>query len=75
MRANDSRSIENPCCRRCRDRGWTYRDVGAEWPVRRTCTACSDEPEVAYVDRWGHVPVEEPAGDVNDHGDYISDAA
>ena len=70
MRANDSRSIENPRCRQCRDRGWYYIDVGREWPERELCRRCADEP--AY-DRWGHVLIEEPVGDIDDAGRFFLD--
>ena len=68
----DATPVERPRCGQCRDRGWYYIDVGREWPERELCRRCADE--LAY-DRWGHVLVEAPAGDVNDHGDYVGDAA
>ncbi len=69
--------IAPPVCAPCRGRGWVYVTHDDDsWPVKTTCSRCAGQPAHADgLDRWGHVLVEEPAGDVNEFGVFIADAA
>ena len=77
MQIQDStvvRSTERPNCWACRDRGWTFIGDDYSLPIRRTCARCTGLParDLAF---WGMVPTEVPAGDVDEFGVYVDDAA
>jgi hypothetical protein len=57
-------------CSACRGRGWQYVTDDDSWPTKQPCGRCT-----GAFDRWDHALIEEPAGDVDDHGIYVGDAA
>ena len=79
MRANrtataQNRPAERPNCWACHDRGWTFIGDDRSLPIRRSCTYCTDQPAEDF-DFWGMTSAEEPGGDVDESGRFVSDAA
>ncbi len=63
--------IAPPVCAPCRGRGWVYATIDDDsMPIKQTCRRCA-----GTFDRWGHALVEEPAGDVDEAGVFVGDAA
>jgi len=66
--------IAPPVCAPCRGRGWVYAGDDDSPPSKVACGRCGGQPALAAgLDRWRHVLVEEPAGDVDDDGRFSLD--
>lgn len=63
--------VAPPVCAPCRGRGWVYATIDDDsMPIKQSCRRCA-----GAFDRWGHVPIEELAGDLNESGVFVLDAA